>query len=379
MNCAGVAGVRYLRNGPRARTGKLEAVRFATLAILAAFGPACSFGSPTGSASSTDAATDVPPDVRAGCFGSIVPVCPDTLPAATRSLDGTINTDTHPDCRPTGTSLDACVIAGSTIAVANVRATGSKPLVLLATRDISINGTLDVASRVGGPRGAGSGTGTCVAGGAATSRRGGAGGSHGGAGGDGGNGGPGSGGKGTAGPIASWMGLRGGCDGARGSGNLPGQGGAGGGAVALVAMKIVVAGTINASGAAGLESDDEDGDAGGAGGGGAGGTIVLDAPDVTITGFAFTNGGGGGGASACSSDSGNNGTDPTSTAPGAGGAGGADGMCEGGDGGTGSSGGDGSQAQDGESGGGGGGGGGGAGVIKTSDPTPPGNTSPQLR
>ena len=379
MNCAGVAGVRYLRNGPRARTGKLEAVRFATLAILATFGPACSFESPTGTSSPTDASTDPSPDVRAGCFGSIVPVCPDPLPTATRSLDGTIDTDTHPDCRPTGTALAACVIAGSSIAVANVRATGSKPLVLLATRDISINGTLDVASRVGGSRGAGSGTGTCVAGGTATSRGGGAGGSHGGAGGDGGNGGQGSGGKGTAGPIASGMGLRGGCDGARGSGNLPGQGGAGGGAVALVATRIVVTGIINASGAAGLESDDGNGEAGGAGGGGAGGTIVLDAPDVMIMGFAFTNGGGGGGASACSSDSGNNGSDPTRTAPGAGGNGGADGECEGGDGGTGSSGDSGSGGEAGSNGGGGGGGGGGAGVIKTSDPTPPGNTSPQLR
>jgi hypothetical protein len=355
-------------------------------AITAVLVAGCGFSAQTGPASDATTVTgDAAVDAPAGCFGILVTVCPSTLPTMPKVLTGTIDTTQYPDCEPTNTALDACVIAGTTITVpATVTGVGAKPLVLFATESIMIDGTLDVASHRGLPRGAGSGTGACDAGTNPTGLGGGQGGSYGGTGGAGGDSDNAS-NRGLAGiAVTMWTGLRGGCDGARGGNNLPmggtehGAGGFGGGAVALLAPAIAIAGSINASGAAGLRSDDTPSPAGGAGGGGSGGTIVLDTGELVITGRVFSQGGGGAGGGACSTDGSANahGKDPTSTGPGIGGIGNVDGGCVGGNGGVGSTGGAGNGGSDGVSGGAGGGGGGSAGVIKTSDPSPPENVSP---
>jgi hypothetical protein len=279
-----------------------------------------------------------------------------------------------------------CVIAGSSITITGggfLAGLGSRPLVLVSTGTITVQGTLDVASqRQFSSTGAGANAAGCNAGTAPAVSSGGAGGSFGGKGGNGavaGSGGT----AGIAGNALTVTALRGGCPGQDGADpgamNRGGDGGDGGGAVWLyAATSINITGSINASGAAGLNADASS--ASGGGGGGAGGFIGLEAPSITNTGNVFANGGGGGEASGIMS-TGLPGTESTSVT--AGGLGGAGGTNFGTDGGNGSLG----ATLIGQPGvatctgacttpTAGGGGGGGAGIIKTVPAISLANTSP---
>jgi hypothetical protein len=336
---------------------------------------------------------DAPIDGPRTCFGTKLianfNICLQAAPTMPRNFttNATINTEDPAMCTAVlsgGTGL--CVIAVTSISIeAPVRATGAKPLVLIArdTIDLALGGTLDVASRRGSTPEVGAGgdamacqLGTTPLAGNQTNG-GGAGGSLGGNGGNGGNGGgtvgsPGGGGGTAAAVLATpFDQLRGGCAGQDGMGNTGAKGlkGHGGGAVLLIAgMSITVLGRIHASGEGGSGGSINNS---GGGGGGSGGMIALDAPSVTSTGLLLANGGGGGEASGASTP-GNNGLDPTTTAAALGGN---DktlpgGSMSGGDGGNGSAGATsgGANALDGAgtNSGGGGGGGGGAGVIQAS-------------
>jgi hypothetical protein len=267
---------------------------------------------------------------------------------------------------------DACLVAADSIIVpsgATVVGIGSRPLVLLATTTIDIEGTIDVASHRGAAVGAGADPASCTAV-APTSPGGGAGGTYGTDGGDGGIGLP-DGAPGLAANTGDPVDVRGGCPGGNGaSGGGPGGvGGHGGGAVYLLAgISITIDGTINASGAGGDGCSAGGGGGCGGGGGGAGGMIVLDGPTVTTRGALFANGGGGG--EGASSNHGNAGAESSAPDDAArGGTGGASNGGDGGDGATATS--DASDGRDGVSNtGGGGGGGGGGGVIKTFSNSP---------
>ena len=277
-----------------------------------------------------------------------LPNAPATVPA------GPFNTDNSPLC---ATNVEGnppwCVIAATdlTIATGTLAAIGTKPLVLVATGTLSVNGTIDVASHRGGQQGADSNVAAmCDAGTAPNNSGGGAGGSFGAAGGNGGNNG------GVAGAIKPTNAMRGGCPGQDGKSGMPGAKGLGGGTVYLIAAtKIVVGGSINASGAGG--SAGVTGNAGG-GGGGSGGLIGLDSPMVTNGGAIFANGGGGAEGSG-NATKGNDGNESINGAAAA-----ASGSTSnGGDGAAGGASGAAGNGQD--SGGfGGGGGGGGVGAVK---------------
>jgi hypothetical protein len=299
-------------------------------------------------------------DTAPGCFGTglVHDVCP--MPAPTNDVmvagDRTINTATvgNGNCdsitaQSGGPSL--CMITGRTITIAtgaHLFGEGPNVLVLLASETITVDGTIDVASRltVLNP-GAGADT-TCAspAGGSATQFEGagggGAGGSFATAGGNGGTGRapnnpntPGGVAAGTQTPTV----LRGGCAGGRGGnadgGGGSGAGGFGGGGVYLIAgTSITIAGAINASGSGGGQGTAGTNASGGAGGGGSGGMIGLDAPSITSTGQLFANGGsGGGGGGDDPSFPGQPGKTPAAPSPAAvGGAGGTGGGGKGGDG-----------------------------------------------
>jgi hypothetical protein len=296
------------------------------------------------------------------CYGDgIVSICPNapiTMPLAINS-NTTIDTETSPLCIAyTGGSENAyCVIAATTISIAQnrrLRAQGTRPLVLLATSAITIDGTIDVSA------GAATNPFVCAAPVAAVNKEGGAGGSfHG----RGGSGGAAVSGLGPAsGAVATSVAFRGGCDGGRGAGGSGGAGGNGGGAMYLIASSIEISGVLNASGSGGGAGGSG---SGGGGGGGAGGFIGLDAPAITVTGRVFANGGGGG-EGGTQYRGGNGGASPNNESAASGGSGGAP---HGGNGGAGSAG-TSLNGVNGEAGGScgrgsstGGGGGGGAGMI----------------
>ncbi len=326
---------------------------------------------------SIDAPPVIPPDATA-CFGTgIVRVClvePPTQPL-TISDATIIDTSDNAVCAallPGSTGGDYCVVAATTIAINNdLRATGSRPLVLLAIDSITSTGgnIIDVGShRDGDPNtpetGAGADPASCNATTAPSNGGGGAGGTFAGAGGRGGNGngsGAGGGAPGLAvNPITE---LRGGCPGQTGASAVAanaGTGGHGGGAVYLIAgTKIEIAGGINAAGEGGVGGIRN---TSGGGGGGAGGMIGFDAPLITVTSLLLANGGGGAEGSGQNNASGDVGDDSTALGAAAGGAGSAN---TGGDGGAGSAGAAAGPGSPGASAaGGGGGGGGGAGLIK---------------
>lgn len=260
----------------------------------------------------------VPPDA-ANCFGSFVTVCLTTLPMDDRVVGTETKIDTDADCtqvvaQATGPAL--CVVAARAITVtATLHASGSRPLVLLATQTMTIGGSglVDVGSyrlEQGGSVvdefiGAGTASGATLCGsptnggndnGFDAGAGGGAGGSFGGAGGSGASGMNGAGGSAGAAAAASGAPsfLRGGCrgtSGGNGNNRAGGKGGAGGGAVLLVAGSgITNAGHIRAGGMGGYGGAIESG----GGGGGSGGMIVLDAPSITSSGIINANGGGGG-------------------------------------------------------------------------------------
>ena len=317
----------------------------------------------SGGGDGRDAATEPPADASA-CFGTgLVRLCLDAAPSQPVTFgDATLDTDTSPACVGyDGTGL--CVVAGTDVAITGtLRATGSRPLVVVAARSITVLGGLDVASRrIGasmslGAGAAGPGT-LCVTGGTPAQEGGGPGGSFGGRGGDGGLGG-GNASAAAAPAVTGVTSLRGGCGGRAGQGTSPGAAGAGGGAVYLIARTgIAVAGSINASGAGGGGAVLE----GGGGGAGSGGMIGLDAPLVGVAGVVFANGGGGGEGGGMAT--GNSGANPVS--PIAAALGGSGGAPNGGDGGNGSAGASkvGARGSNNTATAGGGGGGGGAGVI----------------
>ncbi|MBA2543379.1 MAG: hypothetical protein H0V17_27305, partial [Deltaproteobacteria bacterium] len=105
--------------------------------------------------------TDGPPvnpgDECFGTTGGLVEPCfdPAQVPAGAIALIAEIDTDTSNPCSAVVKNTTACVVAGGSISIATgvtVRATGSKPLVLLATTGaITIDGALDGASHVASP------------------------------------------------------------------------------------------------------------------------------------------------------------------------------------------------------------------------------------
>jgi hypothetical protein len=306
------------------------------------------------------------------CFDGFTRVCLAALPTTALVVGSSMTIDTTTGCAETtmGTAREVCVVARTMIEVATgavLRATGTRPLILLATTSIVIAGTLDAASHRAGTAGPGANLPGCPIGAAPTlaiSGGGGYGGTFATVGGDGGESLT-RGAKGVAPTtLLAPVSLRGGCPGVAGAGNHPGTGGAGGGALELVAPSIAVSGRVNASGAGGEPGVSDDS---GGGGGGSGGMIVFDAAMHVVTGVVMTQGGGGGGGSG-GAGSGTPGADPTAAGVGAvpgdgyhaaGGLGGA--------GGAGAVAADAGDAQAG-SGIGGGGGGGGGGVIRISAP-----------
>jgi hypothetical protein len=330
-----------------------------------------------------DASNTPPPDALV-CYGTgIVKVCFAAAPTLPLALPATIDTSDNVMCAKNVVSGgdNYCVIVATTITIATpVRASGLKPLVLIASDSITsmTDALLDVSSRrvrpVGVPEiGAGgdpTAAGLCSAGKPPVGKGGGAGGSFTGLGGAGGDGDANNGVPGTVVPPPITA-LRGGCAGQDGSGT-PNSKGHGGGAVFLIAnTKIEIGGGINAGGEGGGA-----GKAGkGAGGGGAGGMIGLDAPTITITSSLIANGGGGGEGGSQGGNDGSNGADALGLAAAAGGAGA---TGSGGDGGAGSSGAAAGAGVPGvnNNGGAAGGGGGGAGLVKAPIAAVGANASP---
>ena len=314
------------------------------------------------------------------CLGTYVNLCVPTTPTAPVVLPAALDTDSTTTCRTDVTDASGapittyCVLAGTSITGGTV-ATGSRPLVLLASVDMTI-ATLDVASHRGGTTGAAANATACAPPGTSGTGGGGGGGGFGGKGGDGGNGQQAGGTGGAATPPTA---LRGGCPGK--DGTTANTHGSGGGVVMLAAaVTITITGAINASGASSATAGNTPG--AGASGAGSGGMIVLEAPTLANNGVVFANGGSGAEGSSAGGTPGNPGNDPTNAtaAPG-----GANGTQSGGDGGTGGAkpptNGDGGKGGDGTAPpaspkGGGGGGGGAIGVITTHGGTLGGSVSP---
>ncbi len=306
------------------------------------------------------------------CFGSSrLGICLASAPLQPLAIPSPLALDTtsSPLCSAFVGDGGYCVVAATRLAIdANVRATGARPLVLLASESITIaaGATVDVGShRVrasGTPEtGAGADSTACDLGTGVTqvSLGGGAGGSFAGSGGAGGSSNASGAAGGTPGGVAGAITvLRGGCAGQDGAEEVSsGPGGHGGGAVFLIAgTKIDVSGSINAGGEGGGGRF-----VAGGGGGGSGGLIGFDAPMVTVTGLLVANGGGGGeGADGSGQASARDGDDATAITAAMGGAGG---VPAGGHGGNGSAGGAGGRGEPGGIGIAGGAGGGGAGFI----------------
>jgi hypothetical protein len=319
------------------------------------------------------------PDARQ-CFGGpFLTVCLQSPPTAPLTLSTLMPIDTDGSgcatidaANSTDGTTSYCVLTGTAISVPAamaVRASGTRPLVLVASDAISIDGTLDVGShRTIALAGAGFHPETCDPGTLPGATGGGAGGTFIGRGGAGSSGTGGGVGGVAATPASPPLILRGGCPGQNGVGTNPAAGGRGGGAVYLIARNSILVGNDGVINAAG-----EGGGGGlsagvGGGGGGSGGMIGFDAPTITNHGLVLANGGGGGEGSD-NQVQGAPGAEPTSTAAAAGGAT-VGGSGAGGNGGAGSArtnvaGGVGGGVGAGSTQTGGGGGGGGAGLIKS--------------
>ena len=186
---------------------------------------------------------------------------------------------------------------------------GARPLIIVATEDMHIAGTLH-AGAVGPTDGLGANSAQCGAGGTGETQTVPPGGPSAGTGGGGGgygkvgasgaavaNSGGGVRPGGSANGDPSMVPLRGGCRGGRGghpaSGQGGGPGGGGGGAIQLVAAQridVEAGGVITAHGGGGQGASRNYA----GGGGGSGGAIVLEAVDIDIAGAVAANGGGGG-------------------------------------------------------------------------------------
>lgn len=283
----------------------------AALVVFACFASGCGFsvelGATNGDGGTTgDGTGSATGDGGLGCYGTgLVKVCTLTQPPVsyTVTLPTTFDTNVGGNCTVVGGSINngpingVCVVVADTISISSsLRATGPRPLILVATKTFEIDGTIDVSSHEGS-EGAGVSTTVCQSGPGPSDLGGGAGGTFTGQGGGGGNQS-----GGTSGPIsAPPTSVRGGCRGQEGDGpfDIGGNPGSGGGAFyAIAGMSIDVSGTINASGQGGRGGTfGTVAGGGGGGGGGSGGMIVLDAPTVVVAGQVFANGGGGGGGS----------------------------------------------------------------------------------
>jgi hypothetical protein len=355
--------------------------------VLLALAPACGFKSSSAVPIDAPLPDAPPPPDAALCYGSIVHLCfdsPSVIPTTPKNLmeDTDIDTDSMDPaiCNQANSVKGSyCVFAGAGFSLMmgrKITAHGGKPLVLLSTQMMTLDGDVDVSSHHMGPQPKGPGAdptavGACTILVAATMNAGAAGGSFGTRGGFGSDAVPTSGLQGQPGSaIAEFpVPLRGGCpggDSAVGGAGSEGHGGDGGGAIAILGAPIQINGKIDASGggghggAAGLVGVQ----GGGGGGGGTGGMIVLDSPMALSLGARariWANGGGGaqGGAPLTGGNNGNESTDPGTAAPAS------NGSPNGGNGGAGSLGSNGGAAGVGDAvtGGGGGGGGGGAGII----------------
>jgi hypothetical protein len=310
------------------------------------------------------------------CYGEgtvIGKICFAATPTNTLAINDvtTIDTGASTLCAVPKSAGDGyCVLLAKTITVdSTLRATGTKPLVLIANDSItstSVDALIDVSSKRSGATelGAGYDPATCtpVTTGAPKNTGGGAGGSFTGKGGSGGGGGPANSGGTPGDAVTAVTTLRGGCPGQDGA-DMGGTGGHGGGAVFLFAVnKIDFKGTINAGGESGVGSA---ANGGGGGGAGAGGMIGFAAPMITVENGVIANGGGGGEGVSQGGTAGNNGNDAAGVSASDGGLGGS---TSGGDGGSGSAGPAAGLGANGNNGvgsaAGGGGGGGGAGLIK---------------
>lgn len=283
------------------------------------FSTACGGGGSDG-----DKPDAMPDALTLTCDARYTSLCANLDTAMEKSflVAGEINTDTGADCaKYPFVAIDSpyCVVLGANITVAagvTLRAIGSRPLVLLSSGNITVDGTIDVSSRratrdavpVAETVGAAGNYSMCSA-----FRRqvdssvdGGAGGAGGTFGGTGGGGGDGNydiinaraqGGLAPENPdtFPETM-LRGGCRAQNGGNAGPtatngGKGGPGGGVVVLSAkLGIVVNGAIAANGAGGMGG----GAQAGGGGGGSGGLIILQGATVRRAGKLTANGGGGG-------------------------------------------------------------------------------------
>jgi hypothetical protein len=362
-------------------------------AVICVFGlVACGYPSLASLGSSNDAGDNSDGGGRADntidarvCFGTNpVTICLEDAPIAPLTISSAtmINTDDSTMCALVRSGGNYCVLAATTITInVTLRATGTRPLVLIASDSILIYGLIDVGSHRGAvPEiGAGADPANCVAGILPQSACGGAGGSFTGSGGNGGNvqqtllGG-------VPGAVSTMTTeLRGGCPGQDGQVSTApvtnrGIGGHGGGAVHLIAGSTIdVRGAINAAGEGGggaCPISNCPGGAGtfgnGGGGGGSGGMIGFDAPIVTNSGLILANGGGGGSGGEDLAPPGRLGADPTVVTAAAGGLGTSSGSANGGNGSAGPMGGSGSTGGSSSARtGGGGGGGGGAGLVKS--------------
>jgi hypothetical protein len=258
------------------------------------------------------------------CFGGAMTICLTQPPTMPLTLPATINTDT--DCQQTvdqTTGPALCVLAGSMVTVNLTRATGSRPLVVIAATTLEIDNALDVSS-INGSTGAAANPADCSMTGMTGANDqggggGGAGGSFSSSGGAGGHGddnnngqpagqAPGGNPNATSVPTTVRGGCKGGGGGDAGAGGS--TGGDGGGAMYLIAgSHIAVNGGAFASGAGGPPGPS----CAGGGGGGSGGLVGLDAPTIDVTGEVSANGGAGGGGGG-TSNAGQRGGDGTTTA-----------------------------------------------------------------
>ncbi|MFN0253585.1 MAG: hypothetical protein ACKV2T_42350 [Kofleriaceae bacterium] len=305
----------------------------------------------------SDALIDVPPDTRT-CWGTFQPICPMPVPTDVYAVSGFTVFDTLFQCPSIETigGVEVCVKAARVITIApgtTFQTVGSRHLVLVATEQMTIGGTLD---------GWGGAASSCNTVNATGTGAGGPGGSLLVFGGDGGASLSAGTNPGAVVPAIST--FRRGCPGGNGGSMSPpgGSGGAGGSGIFLVSpsIRITSSARINASGSGGVGGDNDRG----GGGGGSGGVIVFDTEALTIEAGAIVvalGGGGGGGGGAGQGIAGTRAGAIMPVAPGLGGSGNAGASGDGGDA-TLAIGNDGGTATNGR---GGGGGGGAVGVILT--------------
>lgn len=230
-----------------------------------------------------------------------------TIDTSALTIDGTPRPDLTAQPQANGPEV-AVLSVGALAVTGTVRVVGTRPLVVFARGEITIDGVVDAGGH-GGEPGAGGYVDGPGRGGSEPKPMpdvvcdpGGGGGGFGGPGADGGT--ESCGGVFGAGGAAygddGLSVLVGGSGGGAGS---PGAcpvvaGGAGGGAVQLTSLaSVAIHGGIHAGGGGGgggAYCVDPDGDGGAGGGGGAGGAIFVEAPAVDITGALRADGGGGG-------------------------------------------------------------------------------------